>query len=697
MTVQEGLEAIRHMNIIATKIFDGKLFQKGSWVKYLTLYCGFDIETTTIEERAYMYIWSFSVWDGTGEKIVIQGRKWSEFTYFIGRLKRILNLRDSTRVIVWIANMSFEFGFMQKYFEWSDLFAKERLKPLYARTGGIEFREALTISGGNLAYLAKTYCTTQKMVGDLDYTLPRNSKTDLTEEENRYCFNDVIILSEFSKYIFDNFIIPQKFIPLTSTAILRHEMKLRAKSYVRDINLLYAEIKKLFPATKEDYIFYMIYLFRGGYVHGRYNAMLQELNNLESYDLKSSYPATMLREYMPVTPFEEYKPENWEDFNRCLQEYCCIMRIRLYNVKSTTAHSIESKSKCIQLSNPLLDNGRIREADMVDVMLTELDFEVYRDFYSWENIELISFQIAKRGVLPRYLTDMVYYLFEVKESIDKEADPMSYAISKTKINGMYGMTVTRLQFNDVNYSDHSWGTVQSEKSYDEMISKQLLSPFWGIYITSWSRYTLLHRLMKPLADYVVYSDTDSHKFVRDNYTDSVVNSFNSYIISENQRIADLYGYNFNIIRKLGTLERETDPEENGIITRFKAAGAKRYICEYANKGVVTTIAGLGKKALSNYIKAKNEELKDEGKAPIDIFEYFDRNMEVPSDYTGKLRAVYNTEPHSEEVVDYLGNREIMKSETSVALVPVAFTMSFADDYYNLIKFWLGRMNRTGSF
>lgn len=697
MDVFDGLEAIKKMQIKAAKIFDGKLFKDGAWVKYLTLYCGFDIETTTIEERAYMYIWQFSVWDGINDKIVIKGRKWGEFTYFIGKIKRMLNLRETTRIIVWIANMSFEFGFMQHYFEWTDLFAKEKLQPLYARTGGVEFREALTISGGNLAFLAKTYCQTQKMVGDLDYNLIRNSKTELTAEEEQYCDNDVIILAEFSKFIFDNYIFPQKFIPLTSTAILRHEMKERAKGYVRDINILYDEIKRLFPKSREDYIYYMIYLFRGGFVHGRYNAMLQELNGLDSYDLKSSYPATMLREYVPVTPFEDYTPKSWDDFNECRNNYCCIMKIRLHGVKSKTAHSIESKSKCIELEKPLIDNGRVREAEKMTVMLTELDFEVYDDFYSWEGIEVLSFQIAKRGVLPRYLIDMVYYLFEAKESIDKVAEAMAYAISKTKINGMYGMTVTRLQFNDICYACHEWQEVEAKKSYDEMISNQLLSPFWGIYITSWSRYTLLHRLMKPLADYVVYSDTDSHKFKRDAYTDKVVTDFNAYIMDANKKVAEAYGYNYDIIKKLGTLEWESSPEEMGIIKRFKAAGAKRYICEYANEGVITTIAGLGKKSLSKYIRVKNEKLAAEGKKPVDIFEYFDKGMEVPAEYTGKLRAVYNREGHTEEVTDYQGNTEIMHSESSVALVPVGFTMNMMQDYLSLINFWLERMTRNGSY
>lgn len=684
MNIENGLQAIKQMQIRTAKIYDGKLYDNGAWVKYLTLYCGFDIETTTICEKAYMYIWQFSVWDGSGEKLVITGRKWGEFTYFIGKLKRLLNLRDSTRVIVWVANFSFEFTFIQHLFEWADLFAKESLQPLYARTGGVEFREALSISGGNLDYLARTYCQTKKLVGDLDYNILRNSKTPLTAEELQYCYNDVIILSEFSKYIFDTYIVPMHYIPLTATAILRHELKERAKASVRQPSIIYDEIKALFPKTEADYIYTMLWLFRGGYVHGRYNAMMQVLTDYESFDLKSSYPSQMLKRYYPVTPFEDYKPANLDDLTRCLNQYCCIMQIRFYGVKSRTAHSIESKSKCIELVNPLIDNGRIREADEMLVYITELDFQTYCDFYTWKNMEILTFQIAKRGALPRYLLDMVYMLFEKKESINKDEKPQEYAISKAGVNGMYGLTVTRLQFNDICYTNHAWGCEKAKRSYDEMISQQVLSPYFGIYITAWGRYTLLHELMLPLADYVIYSDTDSHKIQLDDYSRKVVADFNAKESAANKRICEKYGYDFRIIGKLGLLEWESAPHEMGKIKRIKCCGAKRYICEYENKGIVTTIAGLGKKALTKYCDSIN----------VDIFEFFENDMEVPAENTGKLRAVYNHEEHSDIVTDEHGNTELMHSESSVALVPVEFTMRIEKDYYNLITFWLKSMQRS---
>lgn len=685
MDVIQGLEAISRMTFNTSRLFDPKLGKNGLWVKYLNLYCGFDIETTTVNDRAYMWVWQFSAMTDTDEVIVIKGRTWGEFTYFIGKLKRALNLRPSARVIVWVANYSFEFGFIQHLFEWSEMFAKEKRQPLYTRTGGVEFREALTISGGGLAYLAKTYCKTQKRVGDLDFTIARNSKTPYDETENGYICNDVIILSEFSKYIFDNYINKLKYIPLTSTAILRHEVRERAKQFAPKIEVLHEAIKSLFPPTKSDYLFTMRYLFRGGFVHGRYSAMLQILEGLKGYDIKSSYPSQMLKRYYPVSPFEDYSPKNYDDFKRCLREHCCVMTISFYGLEALTEHSIESKNKCIKCENALLDNGRIRSGD-ITVMLTELDFEIYSLFYKWERYELHTFQIAKRGPLPRYLLDMVYNLFEAKEAIDKEADPQAYAISKTRVNGMFGLCCTRLQFTNNVYNAHMWTPEPVEKEYSDMIAKEVLSPYWGIYTANWGRYAILKELLYPLRDYVVYTDTDSHKFKRDAYTDGVIEAYNAKEIAANKAVCEAYGYDFSIIGKLGTFEDETSDEEKGGILRFKGAGAKRYICEYKNAGFISTISGLGKKSFNDFCKSKG----------VDPFEEFENNMKIPAEYTKKLRPKYNDEEHSDIVEDSFGNVEKMTSASSVALLPVDFTMGMEKDYLSLITFWIERVKKHGN-
>ena len=135
---------------------------------------GFDIETTSIHtedtHNAYMYIWSFTYND-----LTILGSYWEEFLTLLDMLKTILDLNPTRRLLCFIANMRFEFQFMRKWLNVTSSFFIEERQPLYViHDYVIEFRDALQISGGNLATLAKNYTKTQKLVGDLDYTILRN-------------------------------------------------------------------------------------------------------------------------------------------------------------------------------------------------------------------------------------------------------------------------------------------------------------------------------------------------------------------------------------------------------------------------------------------------------------------------------------------------------------------------------------------
>lgn len=197
--------------------------------RYIKLYAGYDTETTRINKRSYVYHFAISF-----NQYIFGFRKWDYFLEWVQITEKILHdryRRAQTKplLLIWVANLSFEFQFLKDRLKW-DVFATKSRQPLSAQYGDhIQFREALKISGGNLAFLAKTYCKTQKMIGDLDYSKKRNSVTPLTEKELGYIENDVKILAEFSEYIFKN--APEwGNIPYTSTGILRHECKQEIKN-----------------------------------------------------------------------------------------------------------------------------------------------------------------------------------------------------------------------------------------------------------------------------------------------------------------------------------------------------------------------------------------------------------------------------------------------------------------------------------
>ena len=146
------------MKIYCGKDEEGNRIEK----EYIPLYMGFDIETTNIvtedHKAAYMYIAQCCIATHKGAYIYMF-RRWDQVCNFFFQLSSYLMLGEKRRVICYIANMSFEHGFMRKRLKWMngkyDFFAKETRKPLLVTYSGIEFREALTISGGGLAACRK--------------------------------------------------------------------------------------------------------------------------------------------------------------------------------------------------------------------------------------------------------------------------------------------------------------------------------------------------------------------------------------------------------------------------------------------------------------------------------------------------------------------------------------------------------------
>ena len=72
---------------------------------------------------------------------------------------------------------------------------------------------------------------------------------------------------------------------------------------------------------------------------------------------------------------------------------CYIMTVRFWGIQSRTTHGIKYSSKFISVVNPIIENGRIHAADILEVILTESDYARYKKLYTWNDMEIIELQI----------------------------------------------------------------------------------------------------------------------------------------------------------------------------------------------------------------------------------------------------------------------------------------------------------------
>lgn len=653
---------------------------------YVEIYAGFDIETFTVpgDHYAYMWIWQFSFYTKNGNYIII-GRTWDEFVKMIDAIKKILHLSAERRLLIGVANLSYEHQFLKCHFpfRWSKTFAKEKRQPLLAVLDDcIEFRDILAITGGSLATLAKEYTKTQKMAGDLDYSVPRTYADDLfsitTKTERMYCYTDVAIVAEFMQYLFNTYIIPEHYIPMTKTGLLRRKVKkkIREKGNGHKFAIM-REIYRCFPASKSFYDWMMQYCFRGGYVHGNVR-YADRVVNVRSFDITSSYPYTMLAyDGFPVSPFREENPADfWDLYNG--GKHCLMMQIIFTNLRAKTDHAIESKSKCISISrNALIDNGRIRRCAQCNVVLTELDFTCYELYYAWDSMKIERVYSAVKGRLPKYLLEPLAEAYEQKAKMkhDGKSGTTEYALYKSLVNSAYGMSVTRMVEAEVCMMPKSgeWFINDSGFDYEKERKKAFLLPQWGVYICAYSRFRILSAIYALGSD-AVYSDTDSIKFVGDH------NDYFEYVNKKTREtmssVCKRYNLDYNLFYDLGSFEAEYDGEE----VQSKFLGAKRYLIKHDDKYEVT-VAGLPKKALTGYFNRLKiqHEIFDYGKYPLDLFEIFRNKMLMDSEVSLKNAHCYNDEPHSSII-----NGTVCIEQASVGIYGIDFTMKLSDFYVALI-------------
>ena len=277
----------------------------------------------------------------------------------------------------------------------------------------------------------------------MDYTKLRTPLTKLTEKELAYCFHDVLVmyyglLQYKEKY---NHVID---IPYTQTGEVRMEVRKRMN--------IPSELKyrqrciALIPPTLQDYK-RQIDIFAGGYTHASYTYSNRVLHDVDSWDISSSYPTVMVLEKFPMTKFEKVTPHE-KYFNS--DKWAFMITIKVEKLKSKRFNTWLSFSKCKEIKNYKLDNGRVLSADYCMLSMTNVDYEIFEECYSFSSIDIVDFRVSKVGYLSDTFVKYVLELYNNKtqyKGIDEYA--ATYSQSKQYVNSMYGMMVTRMLTDDI--------------------------------------------------------------------------------------------------------------------------------------------------------------------------------------------------------------------------------------------------------
>ena len=665
-------------------------------ITYLNVSASFDIEVSSFykdgEKQACMYAFVF----GINGKCII-GRTWDEFMYICNYISNRYMLDRTHRLIVYVHNLAYEFQFIQHLFHWEQIFALEKREPVKCVTTiGIEFRCSYLLSGYSLAHVGKNLhrYKIQKMVGDLDYSLIRHSKTKLTDKELGYILHDgLVVMAYIQEKIEDEGNIT--FLPLTKTGYVRKYCRKQCLSSNNPKKRVHTFIqyRMLMSSMQIQSVFEYQQLkraFQGGFTHANAIYSTHVIENVGSYDECSAYPYAMVSEQYPMGKGKIVEIHSTKEFLSYLKYYCCLFDITFIDLESTTSidHPI-SFSKIRDTGHIITDNGRVVSGDKFTTTITEQDFLIYRKFYKWKQIRVKNMIIYKKGYLPTPFVKSILDLYIKKTELKGvEGKEVEYMNSKEQLNSCYGMCVTDICRDEIVYDENgeeNWSSSQADietelNKYNASKNRFLFYP-WGVWVTAYARKNLFGAIYEFGTDYC-YSDTDSVKGINVDKHIGWINAYNKRVYRKLVIAMEHHHLDLNYIApktKDGRVKVLGQFECDGVYKRFKTYGAKRYMYEDTDNNIKLVVSGLNRQYAVPYLK---EQARKQNK---DIFDMFNEEMYIPREFTGKNIHTYLDETQSGIVTDYLGNEGTYFEYSSIHMEGCEYSMSLADDYIDYLK------------
>lgn len=687
------LEELNDINIGIVSKFDN--YSK-TVKKYFNIESAFDIETSSVmleneQKFAFMYEWTFGIKD---KNFICYGRTWEEFKDLCRQLQEYFLLDSEHILVVYVHNLSYEFQFMRKYFNWLDVFAVDERKPVKALCSyGIEFRDSYILSGYSLEKLAENLVShnIKKLVGDLDYNLTRTHITELTENELAYCNNDVEIVLAYINEQIDQYGNITK-IPMTNTGRVRNFVK--DKCYFTEKNhrksskgkyQRYKELMNELTLTTDEYTM-LKRCFMGGFTHASMLYSGKLLHDVASIDFTSSYPYVMLSEKFPMSKPEKVNPTK-EQFLKWVNDdnVGLMFVVRFKGLQSKLSfETYLSESKCDVLENPIINNGRVFKADTVQTTITDIDFKIMYKCYTWDSIEIANVHKFYMQYLPKPILLAIVELYEKKTTLkDVSGKEVEYLVNKGMLNSVYGMCVTDIVRDNISYKD-DW---QLEKYTIEMMNEQIekynsssnrfLYYPWGVWVTAYARKNLWNGILEIGIDYV-YSDTDSVKFLNYEKHIEYINRYNLDVERKLKKMCKFRQIEFErlkpktikgVEKMIGVWDFE------GIYTHFKTLGAKRYLVRSKkDEKLHLTVAGLSKQNGVEYmLRICNNDYEK-------VFANFNDDLYIPENETGKHTHTYIDSPITSMITDYQNNVVEVTALSGVHLSPCEFTLSISQQY-----------------
>lgn len=515
---------------------------------------------------AYGYL---SKYNKKGERVdTFYFREWEQ----LKKKLEFISKTNSYKTLIFVHNLAFEGDFLIKNIAPVKKFCSNSnhhfISMQLEKLNNIEFRCTYSMSGMSLRELGKTVGL--EKLEDEYYNYKPADK--IPQKSKQYCQRDCDICALYVASCIKEFGSIEK-LPFTKTGRVR---KMMQEFYSR------TESKEtqwdLYP---DENVYDLITdAFMGGVTtsNPRYTAV--KLQNVHSYDKKSSYPSVMLIEKYPST----MRNQLYKTLTEYKKHKHFIVKIKLHNLTSKYEWGWLSVSKCKldvdELQAEVFNGKIIRIKDeWITTTVTDVDLQNIMNTYTFDGYEILDGCVSDEHekLPPCYIKVLEHYSkakYEAKEEWKKNPSQENYdkmVRAKGDFNSIYGMCVQKICQEDFEIDEFGiWKKV--DKPYKKSKKHLRRNFIYGVYITAYARKSLLDGIINNCEGNFVYCDTDSIKFIGKN---EFIDNTPELIEYKNNK--SIYG--------LGKFEYE------GTYDEFITFGAKKYCyvqdgkCEYVVAGL----------------------------------------------------------------------------------------------------------------
>lgn len=363
-----------------------------------------------------------------------------------------------------------------------------------------------------------------------------------------YDESDALSIAQQAQKVIDTYFVPEKHFYLTPQ---QRNRKILAKTKGKDTTA-----DQSYPATYDKYKTIRSAYF-SGLLYTPFCTIITE--PMLVLDITSSYIFDLLIEKHVVSKQVRVKDLSmWEYYLSSATK----ISLGCYKVKYATPRTFVSCYTDV--------NGKKLEAGEheVTMVLTSIDLQNMLKLGYILSIEPIWLYEYEAAELPEYYRNALVEAYIAKATA---ANKKEKAIRKPILNGFYGDTIRRYD---------------NEEDFWPTRKNPALSPLWGICTTAYAKKYLLKLALN--IDGWYYSDTDSIICKDTKQNRKLLAAFNEEIRDMVKDFCDKYGYDFNILKDLGTFKIEAE------VQKLRVWTTKTYCYKKVDGEVVLKAAGLVK-------------------------------------------------------------------------------------------------------